>query len=60
MVDDVDWGKLPIRPPSALCQSYQQSHLVGNQEDLGERNDEFCLWNISFISTEFFMCCKIL
>jgi len=33
---------------SALWQSYEQSHLVVNLEDLGERNVGFCLRSISF------------
>jgi hypothetical protein len=39
MVDDVDRGKLPIRPPKhSLWQTYQQIHLVTNRKDLDEGN----------------------
>jgi hypothetical protein len=34
---------------SALWESYQQTHLVADQEDLGKGNDGYCLQNISFI-----------
>jgi hypothetical protein len=33
----------------SLWQSYKQSYLVANQEELGEGNNGFCLRNISFI-----------
>jgi hypothetical protein len=39
---------------SALYQSYQQNHLVANQEDLGERNYGFCLQNSSFVLVELY------
>jgi hypothetical protein len=38
---------------SAIWQSYQQSHLVANQEDLSEENYEFCGRNHFFIIAEF-------
>jgi hypothetical protein len=38
---------------NALWKSYQQSHLVANQEELGKENYGFCLQNLSFIFTEF-------
>jgi hypothetical protein len=38
---------------SALWQSYQHSHLMDNQEELGDGNDGFCLRNISFLLVEF-------
>jgi hypothetical protein len=28
--------------PSAFWQSYWQSHVVANQDEMGEENDEFC------------------
>jgi hypothetical protein len=43
---------------SSIWQSYQESHLVGNREDLGEESDGFCLRNISFIFVK--SCRKIL
>jgi hypothetical protein len=45
---------------SALWQSYQQSHLVANREDVGEEDYGFCLQNISFILAISFTCRKIL
>jgi hypothetical protein len=34
-------GKTPDSSTKVLWQLYQQSHLVANQENLGERNDGF-------------------
>jgi hypothetical protein len=45
---------------SALRQSYQQSHVVVNWEDLGKGNDEFCLRSIFFTYSRFLTCHKIL
>jgi hypothetical protein len=46
---------------SALRQSYQQSHVVVNWEDLGKGNDEFCLWSFFFFTySRFLTCHKIL
>jgi hypothetical protein len=39
---------------STPWQSYQQNHLLANQEDPGEENDGFCVQNIFFILGEFF------
>jgi hypothetical protein len=36
---------------SALSQSYHQRDLVAYEEDTGEENDGFCLYNISFMLT---------
>jgi hypothetical protein len=41
----IDRGNLLIRPPH-LWQAYQQNHLVANQKELGEGNDEFSLLSI--------------
>jgi hypothetical protein len=39
----------------ALWQSYQQSHLAANQEELGEGNDEFILQVSLFIARSDFL-----
>jgi hypothetical protein len=40
--DDIDWGKLLIRPPE-LSGNHASSHLVARQEEPGEGNYEFGL-----------------
>jgi hypothetical protein len=45
----IDKGNSRFVHQSALWQSYQQSYLVGNREDLGEANDGFCPPKISFL-----------
>jgi hypothetical protein len=47
--NDIDRGKLPIHPPE-LSGIPTSIHLVANQEELGEVNDEFGLQNI-FVHT---------
>jgi hypothetical protein len=49
-----------ISDPSTrvLCQSYQQSDLVADQEELGERNDEFDLRNIFVNTSKGFLTCR--
>jgi hypothetical protein len=37
----ISTGKTPDSSTRALWQSKQRSHLVANQEELGERNDKF-------------------
>jgi hypothetical protein len=41
-------GKTLDSSARALWKSYQQSHPVANQEELGEGNDEFGLRNVFF------------
>jgi hypothetical protein len=50
--NDIDSGKLLICPPE-LSGNSTNSHLVANQEDIGEGNVE-CVRNIAFILVEFF------
>jgi hypothetical protein len=52
--NDIDRGKLQIRPSELSMAILLSRYLVANQEDLGEENDEFCLRNISFIHVDFF------
>jgi hypothetical protein len=44
----------------SLWQSYQQSNLVANKEELGEGNYEFGLRNIFVYTSKLFLTCKIL
>jgi hypothetical protein len=47
-VNDIDRENSLSVHNSTLCQFYQQSHLVANQEDLDQGNDGFYLQNIPF------------
>jgi hypothetical protein len=42
----ISTGRAPDLSFRALWQSYRHIHLVANQEELGEGNDEICLRNI--------------
>jgi len=61
MVEWYQQGKTPNSSNRALWQSYQQSHLVANVEELGKKNYEFSLQSIFVPTSEwFFKCHKIL
>jgi hypothetical protein len=46
----ISTGETSISSTRAVWQSYQSSHLVADQEELGEVNDELGLRNI-FVQT---------
>jgi hypothetical protein len=46
----ISTGETSISSTRAVWQSYQSSHLVADQEELGEVNDELGLRNI-FVKT---------
>jgi hypothetical protein len=56
----ISTGKTPDSSIRGLWQSYQQSRLGANQEELGEWNGKFGLQSI-FVHTSkrYFICCKI-
>jgi hypothetical protein len=49
--NDIDMGKLLIRPPE-LSDKAISSHLVANQEGVGEGNNKFSLRSISFSTSK--------
>jgi hypothetical protein len=52
-----DRAKLLIRPPE-LSSNYTNSHLVANQEELGEENYEFSLRSIFVHTSKGFLTCR--
>jgi hypothetical protein len=57
----ISTGKIPDLPTRGLWQSYQQSHLVANQEELGEANNEFGRQNVFVHNLKWFsVCLKII
>jgi hypothetical protein len=48
--NDIDWGKLLIRPPE-LTGNPTSSHFIAKEKELGEGNDEYGLRSIVFVHT---------